>query len=341
MPETLRAMDCRELMRTEGYPLRSSRRSRWRRIAPRVGRFGAALVPIAMCACHTCGCPKEILDARQQRLSEASAAEPVAIAEPLKSFDQVLDGTAHTFRMIAIDAGETEDGAVIKSFWIGEKELLWDLYDVWVYRLDEPGADDADPEDHDRSNPDAVTRPTKPYISMDRGFGHNGYAALSMSFHSATEFCKWLSEKTGRTYRLPTEAEWKLVCSRSGVEASNIDDHAWHLQNTDWATHEAGTKKKDALGLYDLCGNAGEWCVGANGKPLLIGGSYRDSGKNLGCGFTLEPTPDWNASDPQIPQSIWWLADAGFVGMRLVCVPDSTDNQTGGTERTEGKDNDS
>ena len=45
-----------------------------------------------------------------------------------------------------------------------------------------------------------------------------------------------------------------------------------------------------------------------------------DRPEKLGCSGRVLPSEDWNASDPQIPKSVWWLADGGFVGFRVVCL---------------------
>ena len=233
-------------------------------------------------------------------------------------FNQQVAGSTVSFDMVPVPAGSL-DGTTVGPLWIGATEVTWDLYDLFVYRLDEPadlplGAD-------------ALARPSKPYISMDRGFGHAGYPAISMSSRGAVAFCDWLSDLTGRRFRLPTEREWRYVCGLAAVEDESLQERAWFRDNAGGATHPAASKRPDTLGLYDLLGNAAEWCLGEDGRPVTMGGSYREPSVRLGCAARLEPSPDWNASDPQLPKSVWWLADAGFVGFRVVCEPEN------GTER--------
>ena len=221
-------------------------------------------------------------------------------------FNQPVHGSTQSMLMVGVAPGiETA------PFWIGATEVPWDLYDVFVYRLDEPAGG--------ATGADAVARPSKPYISMDRGFGHTGYPAISMSFRGAEAFCAWLSERTGRRYRLPTEREWRHVCSQAALERDDLKSSAWCRENSGGRTHPVGSKTPDAAGLHDLFGNAAEWCVGEDGRPVVLGGHYRDPAARLGCDMRLEPTSDWNDSDPQLPKSVWWLADAGFVGFRVVC----------------------
>jgi formylglycine-generating enzyme required for sulfatase activity len=105
--------------------------------------------------------------------------------------------------------------------------------------------------------------------------GTANIAATYISWDDAVAYCKKLSEKEGKTYRLPTEAEWEYAC-RAGTQTSwsfgdkqnDLGDYAWYDENAyeitgDWGgryAHEVGLKKPNAFGLYDMHGNAGEWC---------------------------------------------------------------------------------
>ena len=122
--------------------------------------------------------------------STGTAATSVAPA-----FTDTIAGTAIRVDMMAVPAC---DGAA--PFFAARTEVPWELFDAFLYQLDQK-AGASTPES------DAVTRPTKPYVSVDRGYGHQGWPAISMSSKGAVQFCEWLSKKTGRTYRLPTVAE--------------------------------------------------------------------------------------------------------------------------------------
>ena len=198
------------------------------------------------------------------------------------------------------------------AFHLSRTEIPWDLYDVFVFETD---------KEVGLSNPeaDAVTRPSKPYVAADRGYGHNGYPAISISYRGATYFCEWLSAKTGKKFRLPTVAEWKQTCAAAKIPAEAIEEFAWVEDNAEGTTHPLGTRKPDALGFSDLFGNVAEWCSTEDRKGAVVGGSFETDDEEVGPSRVLPYTKDWNKSDPQFPKSVWWLCDGGFIGFRVLC----------------------
>jgi len=201
-------------------------------------------------------------------------------------------------------------------------------------------------EQASRDDVDAITGPTPVYGNMTMGYGEE-HPAIGMTWHNANTFCMWLSRKTGKKYRLPTEAEWEYACRTGttkvygyGNDPNRLKDYAWYKANSEFETNEVAKKKPNAWGLYDMSGNVREWvydfysptaykeaarktpAVNPKGPKtgkvhVARGGDYNGSIEELRCAARAFEEKWWRSGDPQIPKSKWWLPEMDFIGFRV------------------------
>jgi formylglycine-generating enzyme required for sulfatase activity len=238
----------------------------------------------------------------------------------------------------------------VKPFWMSKLEVRWDEYDLfWLKR---PGGPPPRPDVTKKPDKpsDALTSPTPPYEDPTFGHGKEGNPALAISHHAAMEYCRWLSQKTGKAYRLPTEAEWEWACRAGtttpfsfGDDPKKLGTYAWIEENSDERAHRVGEKKPNPWGLYDMHGNVAEWCIDLYAKDfygtlpkdkislnpfnpptdrrypyVARGGSWVDPPEKCRSAARRFSEPNWLKRDPQTPKSIWWMTEADYVGFRVV-----------------------
>ena len=110
----------------------------------------------------------------------------------------------------------------------------------------------------------------------------SGYPVEQVSWEDAVEFCKKLSAKEGKTYRLPTEAEWEYACRAGtttrfsfGNDGESLAGYAWYSDNSDVKTHSVGEKKPNAWRLHDMHGNVWEWCADWHGLYAIWSAQFK------------------------------------------------------------------
>ena len=139
----------------------------------------------------------------------------------------------------------------------------------------------------------------------------------NVSWNDVQEFLRKLNAMTGKSYRLPTEAEWEFAArggnSSSGYKYSgsnSIGSVAWYWENSGSRTHAVGTKSPNELGIYDMSGNVWEWCQdwygsyssswqrnpqGSNSGSYRVyrGGSWISNARSCRVSFRNRFTPDY------------------------------------------------
>jgi len=306
----------------------------------------------------------------------ALAADPTrADATGHQNYVEHVPDTEVSFPMAAIRGGTFRQGSPItesgrrdnegprhrvelRPFWMGKYEVTWPEFYAYMREKDFNITDKPlrPALSARQAKADAVSKPTKPYIDETFGWGDVTYPAFDMSHHAAMNYCEWLSAKTGRTYRLPTEAEWEFACRAGSTEAfpfgkdpARLDDYAWYVRTSPTelhpkgCTHPVGKKRPNAWGLHDMLGNVAEWCLdeydpdfydslpwertplgpvklpGKQQYPHVArGGMFKSPPADCRCAGRARSDRSWNAADPQEPQSIWWLASGKKVGFRVV-----------------------
>ncbi|MBL7223739.1 MAG: formylglycine-generating enzyme family protein [Candidatus Brocadiae bacterium] len=305
-------------------------------------------------------------------LSVAAAGElPKRFAERVKA----KDGKVHAFDMVLIPGGtfsmgspndeedrRPDEGArhkvKVEPFYMCTIETTFDLYDAFY--------DETHQKDRDKVNlrpplvewkkametltpSDAITGPSKPYAPINGNWGRGKRPVIMLSWYHAMIFCKWLSRKTGKTYRLPTEAE-REHAARAGTttayffgdDPDGLEDYAWYDEISDDGTEEVGGKKPNPWGLYDIYGNVSEWCLDFYGKDTYAtrakanpfdgtkpldrgtvhvarGGAWDSLAEECRSAARAFEIPAWLAGDPQDPKSRWYLPYITIVGFRVAC----------------------
>ena len=228
-----------------------------------------------------------------------SAAEVTAF----ENFTETIPGTAASISMIAVPGGEFMMGSPsdeplrkenegpqrkvkISRFFMGEVEVTWDQF--WAFYSETMSEGRTPPAviyaNNSRENIDAVSGPTPPFGLPDQGWGMGSRPAITMTHYSAQTFCQWLTLKTGRKYRLPTEAEWEYA-ARGGTQTpyffegnpkklsnegflknifkpdtTGIYSHAVYVNNSGNRTQEPSEARPNPFGLKNMLGNVMEYC---------------------------------------------------------------------------------
>ncbi|MCB0283329.1 MAG: SUMF1/EgtB/PvdO family nonheme iron enzyme [Calditrichaeota bacterium] len=206
------------------------------------------------------------------------------------------------FEMVAVPGGEFEIGSPadeefrdenegprrrikISPFWMGKIEVSWDEYAQFYKETASQGrSEDQIKQVHYVQEVDGITGPTPAYGNPDQGWGRGKRPAITMTHFAARTYCEWLSQKTGKNYRLPTEAEWEYACRAGtenayffegspsdysekatlnkffGADTGTINRFIIYALNSNSQTHLPQDVKANPFGLINMLGNAREFC---------------------------------------------------------------------------------
>ena len=237
----------------------------------------------------------------------AQAAKPAAYIETVKT----VNDAEISFRMVPIPAGTFTMGSPasepnraddegpqhevrVDPFYLCSTEATIELFMAYYTETVSAKRDfietqEAKKDAETAEGVDAISGPTPVYGDLSMGYGSK-HPAIGMTWHNANNFCLWLSKKTGKKYRLPTEAEWEYAARAGTSNAFGLpgdpkeqesfavavhgdrgtlvgvvttehvmNDYAWYDATADSETNEVGKKKPNARGLYDMTGNVREW----------------------------------------------------------------------------------
>jgi formylglycine-generating enzyme required for sulfatase activity len=229
-------------------------------------------------------------------------SEPTLVTE-FKSFTEKIPKSAVSFNMVSIPGGTFKMGSPvdepfrkedegpareveISPFFMAEVEVSWDEYLAFYAQTStsERTSDIKRMNEKQVSGVDAISGATPPYGQPDQNWGLGQRPAITMTFHAAETYCKWLSFVTGKTYRLPTEAEWEYACragttgpyffpgdpkkfEKSGLRAklskndtTVINTYVIYGGNSPAKTQTPDQVKPNPYSLKNMAGNVAEFC---------------------------------------------------------------------------------
>jgi len=240
-------------------------------------------------------------------VAEAEVFDSPAVVEGFSDYTEFIPGTTVSFEMVAVPGGSFEMGSpesepfrgddegpahtvTVSPFWMARVETTWDEYEAWygatraegrtdtrLAQMGGPAADDA--------GVDAITGATPPYVPPDQGWGKGDRPAITMTHHGAQEYVGWLSQVTGKHYRLPTEAEWEYAARAGtqtpyffegnpkqyterrfwnrllGTDTAVLDSFVIHAGNSGGRTRPPSEVEPNPFGLVNMLGNVREFCL--------------------------------------------------------------------------------
>ena len=280
--------------------------------------------------------------------------------EKFANFTEMIPGSTISFSMIAIPGGKfklgspenepyrkTDEGPVkeveLSPFYMAEVEVTWDEFLVFYGQTGREGRTTDIKSAVATGEVDAISGPTPPYGQPDQNWGLGNRPAITMRYETAETYCKWLSQKTGKKYRLPTEAEWEYACRAGsqtpyffegdpkkyskdrllnkifGADTTNIDRYVIYSENSMAKTQNPDAVKPNPFGLKNMLGNVSEFCsdwYAPDAYSLLTDGTKDPKGPASGTervirggSFKSEPTDVRSAARDFTRDEAWMRTD--------------------------------
>ncbi len=237
-----------------------------------------------------------------ETLTSTEFYDAPATIDSFVNFTEFIPGSPVSFEMIAIPGGAFTIGSPeneglrredegprrkveISPFWMGKIEVTWDMYNAFIAQTYTGGRTEDQTILRDESaDVDAITGPTPAYGDPSQGWGRGQRPAITMTFHAAEMFCKWLSKVTGKKYRLPTEAEWEYGArggtetpyffagspddfdtesfwnSIFGADTTGLNKHVIYAGNSRGKTRLPDAVEPNPSGLLNMLGSVREFC---------------------------------------------------------------------------------
>ena len=270
----------------------------------------------------------------------STASGPVfasaTVVTDFADYTEQIPGTSVSFNMISVEGVSFRMGSnkkeafhkddewpvrnvSVSPFFMAEVEVTWDQY--WVFYAYTTSEGRTPPEtvyaNNSRPDVDAITGPTPPFGHPDQGWGGGSRPAITMTHYAAETFCQWLSLKTGKKYRLPTEAEWEYA-ARGGTETPYffdgkpgdysdkgfmrkffsartdvISNYVIYGKNSNNRSQEPDKVKAYPFGLKNMLGNVMEYCA-----DRYVADGYGKTGENV--------------TDPLVTEGEEWVVRGGL-----------------------------
>lgn len=233
----------------------------------------------------------------------------------LQAKEEVVDVPGEPLKIPLIHV--PAEGSALRPYALAKFETTWKDFALF-YREDS----------QEKRIIDGITRPSvgKSYFGQVQTPEHlleEKKPAINMTWHIAMAYCDWLTAKTGRKFRLPTQAEWERA-ARAGDGGDAPKDLKATARHGSETTLPPGSLKANAWGLHDLFGNV--WELGLEQrdfgalKAVYMGGAWNSPAAELAYERRQPVKAEWFAADPNRPRSVWWLTSEFCQGFRVAAI---------------------